>query len=89
MAGSRIRKVIHSIIEYSLPRIGEVLSTCGEQDEPPNSSKTQAGRATNGAVPIKNAGPSLHKPSADKTILQLSHALARPRDSAPLRSRNQ
>jgi hypothetical protein len=76
-------------LEFSLPRIGKVLSRGGEQDAPPNSSETQAGRATNSAGPIKRAGPSLRKQSADKTILQLSNALARPLDSAPRLSRDQ
>jgi hypothetical protein len=52
MAGSRTGKVEQELLEYSLPRISEVLPRCGKQDAPQNSSETQAGRATNGAGPI-------------------------------------
>jgi hypothetical protein len=71
MAGSCTGKVEQSILEYSLPRIGEEMSRCAEPDEPPNSSKTQTGRATNGKGPIKHVGPSHREQFAEKRILQL------------------
>jgi hypothetical protein len=52
MARSRRGKVEQAMLEYSVPRIKEELSRCGEQDAPANSSETQAGRASNGAGPI-------------------------------------
>jgi hypothetical protein len=52
MAGSRTGKIEQALLEYSLPRISEILSRCGEQDAPPNKSETQAGQATNGADPL-------------------------------------